>query len=366
MPTIEADALERTATGLLEAIGLPTEAAEAVAESLVGADLRGHPSHGVHMIPTYAMWIDAGGMDPTAEPSLVHDGGSTLLFNGNDAPGHYVGREATARAIDRVPDEGVVSVAVRRATHMGRIGWFAEQAADAGLGFVGFTNMSSGEPVAVAGSAERRFGTNPITAGLPSFDALEHPFLLDMATSQVAFGKINVRDTAGRPIDDSWTVTEDGGSVPDATAFNEEELGALAPLGGQDAGYKGTGLMLAAEIFAATLSDSPVTPQPDSRYANSAVFTLFDPLDFTTREAHEARLRALEDYLDEIHYPEAVSPGDATDADRAQLPGRQEHERKVAQEVDGIPIPDEVAAELVSVGEETDVDATLLDPLAPE
>jgi uncharacterized oxidoreductase len=366
MPSIDADALERTAAALLEAIGLPPEPAGAVAESLVAADLRGHPSHGVHMIPRYAAWIDAGGMDPTAEPSVVHDGGATLLFDGNDAPGHYVGQRATARAIERVPDRGVVTVAVRRATHMGRIGWFAEQAAEAGYGFIGFTNMSSGEPVAVAGSAERRFGTNPITAALPAFDALDHPFLLDMATTQVAFGKINVRETAGRPIDDSWTITEDGGSVPDAAAFNEDELGALAPLGGQDAGYKGTGLMLAAELFAATLSDSPVTPQPDSRYANSAVFTLFDPLDFTTREAHEARLRALAEYLDEIEYPDAVSPGDATDADRAQLPGRQEHERKTEYEDDGIPVPEEVAAALLSVGEDYDVDPAVLDPLSVE
>lgn len=360
MHRIEPDQLRRIATGLLAAIGLPDAAAESVAESLVAADLRGHPSHGVHIIPTYAMWVDAGGMDPTAEPSVVHDGGATLAVDGNDAPGHYVGRLATDRAIERVDDESVVAVGIRRATHMGRIGWFAEQAAAAGLGFVGFTNMTSGEPVAAAGSAERRFGTNPVTFGLPSFDALEHPVLLDMATSQVAFGKINVRETAGQPIDDAWTVTEDGGAVPDAPAFNEDELGALAPLGGQDAGYKGTGLMLMAELFAATASDSPITPQPDSRYANAASFVLFDPLDFTSREAHEARLGALADYLDDIEYPDAVSPGGASDFDRAYLPGRQEHETKLTYEAEGIPIPEGVAESLVSIGRDYDVGDDLL------
>lgn len=363
MPRIDPPDLQRIATGLLTAIGLGEEPAESVAASLVAADLRGHPSHGVHLIPTYALWIADGGLDPAATAEVVHDGGATLAYDGKDAPGHHVGRRATELAIERIAEESVVAVGVRRATHMGRIGWFAEQAADAGLGFVGLTNMTSGEPVAAAGSAERRFGTNPVTFGLPTFGALEYPILLDMATSQVAFGKINVRETAGRPIEDAWTVTAEGGAVPDATAFNEEDLGALAPLGGRDAGYKGTGLMLVAELFAATASDSPVTPQPDSRYANSANFLLFDPLDFTTRAAHEARLGALEDYLDEIEYPAAVSPGGGTDADRAHLPGRQEHETKRTFEAEGIPVPEGVAASLADLGREQGVDESLLAPL---
>jgi len=363
---LEPGELDAVATRLLGAIGLPEDAAETVAASLVAAELRGYPSHGVHLIPKYAGWVDAGGMDPTAEAVVVHDGGATLTLHGHDAPGHPVGRRATSMALDRVPERSVVTVGIRRATHMGRIGWFAEQAAAAGCCFVGFTNMTSGQPVAAAGSAERRFSTNPITVGLPSFDALDHPVVLDMATSQVALGKLTVRQMDGRPMDDAWTVTAGGEPVSTVSDFEADERGALAPLGGQDAGYKGTGLMLVTELLAATASDSPVTPQPDSRYANAAAFTVIDPLAFTSREAHEARLTALEDCLDDIEYPEAVSAGGGTDADRAYLPGRQEYETKRTYEAEGIPLPDGVAAELVALGRDRGVDESVLAGLAGE
>lgn len=363
MIRLEPRELDAIAGRLLETMGLDDDRATTVAASLVAAELRGHPSHGVHLLPRYAGWIDAGGMDPTAEPSVVHDGGGTLTLHGHDAPGHPVGRQATAMALDRVPERAVVTVGISRATHMGRIGWFAEQAAAAGCCFVGFTNMTSGEPVAAAGSADRRFGTNPITVGVPSFDALDHPVVLDMATSQVALGKLTVRAPDGRSMDDAWTVTVDGEAVPDVTAFQTDDRGALAPLGGQDAGYKGTGLMLVAELMAGTISDSPVTPQPDSRYANAAAFTVIDPLAFTTREAHEARLTALEAYLDDIDYPEAVSAGAAIDADRAYLPGRAEYETRLTYEADGIPVSAGVADQLVSLGRDRGVEESVLEPL---
>jgi uncharacterized oxidoreductase len=257
------------------------------------------------------------------------------------------------------------TVGIRRATHLGRIGWFAEQAAAEGLGFVGFTNMTSGEPVAPAGSAQRRFGTNPVTFALPSFDALDYPIVLDVATSQVAQGKINERQMAGEDVPPGWTVDESGEPVLDSDAFREEEVGALLPLGGQDAGYKGTGLMLMTELFAATWSDSPVTPQPDSRYENAAAFTVFDPLAFTTREAHEARIEALETYLDETEYVDTVDTGPGTTSDRALLPGRPEHETRVAYERDGIPVPDQVRTKLASYAREQGLETAVVEAVDP-
>lgn len=365
MTRIQPEPLRRFATALLSKTGAEESVAETVAESLVEADLAGHPSHGVHIIPSYFLWSEAMTMEPAAEPEVVADEGAALLVDGNHGLGHAVGRYATDLAIERTDEHPSVTVGIRRATHLGRIGWFAEQAAEAGLGFVGFTNMTSGDPVAPAGSAERRFGTNPLTFALPSFDALEHPVLLDMATSQVAFGKINVRHRAGQPIDPSWTVTEDGGSVADADAFNEDQVGALAPFGGTDAGYKGTGLMLIAELFAATWSDSPVTPQEDALYENAAAFTVFDPLAFTTREAHEARLGALRDYLDETTYAPEVSAGSGSRFDRAHIPGRQEYVTRQEYESEGIPVPDPVLEELAEFARERDVDEALIAEIEP-
>lgn len=359
------DALRTFASELLTQTGADPDIAETVAASLVAADLRGHPSHGVHIIPTYFMFSEEGTMEANARPTVDADNGSAFLVDGNHGFGHVVGRDATDRAIERVGDYPAVTVGIRQATHLGRIGWFAEQAAEAGLGFVGFTNMTSGEPVAPAGSAQRRFGTNPLTFCLPSFDALEYPVLADVATSQVAFGKINVRHRAGEPIDPDWTVTHDGGSVADADAFNEDGVGALAPLGGETAGYKGTILMLMAELLAATWSDSPVTPQPDALYENAAVFTVFDPLAFTTQAAHEERLLALRDYLDDTEYSPTVSAGAASQFDRAHLPGYQEHVTRQDYEANGIPVPDPVLQELAALARDYDVDPETIESITP-
>ena len=370
MGRIDSDALERFAAATLAETGADEVVAETVAASLVAADLRGHPSHGVQLIPDYFGWAFEGHLEPEASHEVVADRGAAIHVDGNHAFGHAVARAATALAVDRVRDGDYPSVTVglRKATHIGRVGWFAEQAAAAGLGFVGFTNMTSGNPVALAGSAERTFGTNPLTFGLPGFDALDHPVVMDMATSQVAYGKINVRQMAGETdsIDPGWTVDGAGEPVLDPDEFNEEERGALLPLGGQTAGYKGTGLMLIAELFAATWSDSPVTPQPDSRYENAAAFTVFDPLAFTTREAHEARLLALEEALDETEYADDVSAGTGTDADRAYLPGRREYERKRTNEREGVPVPEQIRAQLAELAREHGIDEALVGPVAPE
>jgi uncharacterized oxidoreductase len=317
------------------------------------------------LIPDYIEWAEHAHLEPAARGEVVAERESAFLVDGNHGFGHPVAREATARAMERVGPTPAVSVGIRKATHIGRVGWFAEQAAAAGYGFVAFTNMTSGEPVAPAGSAQRRFGTNPLTFALPSFDALPYPVMLDIATSQVAYGKVNVSQMAGEGIDAGWTVDADGEPVLDADRFNEDGVGALAPLGGQTAGYKGTGLMLMAELFAATWSDSPVTPQPDARYENSAYFTVFDPLAFTTREAHEARILALSEYLDETDYSAALSAGTGTDADRAYLPGRQEHVTKRAYEREGIPVPVQICETLVDLARERGVDGAAVDPVVP-
>lgn len=366
MGRVDHETLHRFAVAVLEQTGAGAETVEAVADSLVAAELRGHPSHGVQLLPSYVAWAAHGDLDPTAEPEIVAEREGAAFVDGNHSFGHPVGREATRLAAGMVGDCPAATVGIRRATHLGRIGWFAERAAAEGLGFVGFTNMTSGEPVAPAGSSQRRFGTNPVTFALPSFDALDFPIVLDVATSQVAQGKLDARQMAGEPLAPGWTADESGEPVLDADAFTEAEVGALLPLGGQDAGYKGTGLMLMVELFAATWSDSPVTPQPESLYENAAAFTVFDPLAFTTREAHEARIEALATYLDETEYAEGIDPGPGTTADRALLPGQPEHETRLAHEREGVPVPDRVRETLASFAREQGIDDGAVDEVAPE
>lgn len=121
-----------------------------------------------------------------------------------------------------------------------------------------------------------------------------------------------------------------------------------------------------AELLAATWSDSPVTPQEDARYENAAAFTVFDPLAFTTRAAHEARLVALREYLDATEYSPAVSAGAGSRFDRAFLPGRQEHDTRREYEEEGIPVPGPVLEALATLGRDHGVPDASLAPVTPD
>lgn len=342
MDRFEPTRLRDVAAQLLETTDARSEIVDTVSESLIQSDLRGHHSHGLVTIPGYFDWIDEGLIEPEAEGAISEETHSHILIDGQNGFGHYTGKAATELAIEKVEEHPFVTVGIRRGSHFGRVGWFAEHAAKSGLGFIGFTNMTSGRPVAPAGSAQRRFGTNPVTLAIPSFDAKDHPILLDMATSQVAYGKLLVNSITDDPVDPSWTATREGEPVDSADAFVNESSGSLLPLGGVDAGYKGTALMLMTELFASLFSNSPVTGQDDVVAGNAGFFLVFDPLAYTSRASLEAKIRALEQYLAETEYSDAVSSGAGTPFDGALLPGTAEHRIRTENRERGIPLHDSV------------------------
>lgn len=352
MDRFEPKQLTELAANLLAPTGPGKEVIDTVSESLVQSDLRGHRSHGLVTIPGYFDWVDEGLIDPDGDVRILDETQSHVLVDGENGFGHYTGTLATELAIEKTEESPIVSVGIRRGSHFGRVGWFAEQAAKSGLGFIGFTNMTSGRPVAPAGSAERRFGTNPITVAIPSFEARNHPILVDMATSQVAYGKLLVKSITGEPLDPAWTATDDGQPVESADAFMNQSSGSLLPLGGEAAGYKGTALLLMTEIFASLFSDSPVTGQDDVIAGNAGVFFIFDPLEYTTRACLEARISALDQYLSDTNYSPDVSAGSATPFDEALLPGAAEYRIRTENRERGIPVHESVQSFLADAATE--------------
>jgi uncharacterized oxidoreductase len=325
---IEADRLEAFATRLLETTGAPTDAARLVAESLVRADLRGHHSHGTRRIPSYvASALGDGGdryrIDPTARPTVVSEGPTHALVDGRNAFGQLAGREAVDVAVETAEESGVAVVGVRDATHLGRIGEWSERAADRGVLFAAFV-YNHGVTVAPPGSAQRRYSTNPVSFGIPTFDALEFPVVLDMATSQVANGKTGEFAARGDPLPEAWTITEDGGSVTDARAFRDGD-GALLPLGGLVAGYKGFGLAMVAELFGGIMSDAPVHGETDADRGCAGTFVAVDPTLVADRGTVEERVLALREYVAATEFDERVQTGPTAYGDRALLPGEPEH-----------------------------------------
>jgi uncharacterized oxidoreductase len=355
--SIEAERLEVAATTLLETTGAPPETAATVARSLVDADLRGHHSHGVLRVPRYAAKVANGDVDPTAEPVVEETTPTTATVDGRDAFGQLVGHEAVSLLDERAGRVGVAVVGIRDATHLGRVGEWAERTADRGYCFASFLNsQGGGHNVAPAGSATRRLSTNPLTFAVPTFGALDHDVVLDVATSQVAHGKIREKDAVGEPIPEGWTTDADGGHFADAAAFEAGTGGAMLPLGGRVAGYKGTGLAVVAELLAGFLGGGDVVGEahpPESN--NAAAFVAVDPLAFTTRERVREGVAAVAAHLDGADYDAGPSPGVAAAGDRFRMPGAPEHETAVRYGKEGIPIDERILDELRTMADERGV-----------
>ena len=291
--------LRRVVRTLLERAGSePCEAAQ-VADHLVDANLRGHDSHGVGMIPHYVHNITHRTMHPNTGLAVVRDGGAVMLFDGGLGFGQRVGAEMMGVSIERARDLGTVVASLRNVHHLGRIGAYAEIAVAEGLVSIHFVNVTGHRPlVAPYRGSQARFATNPICIGVPGTQRHE-PFLLDMATSLIALGKVRVarnrgeRIAPGTLIDAQGLPTTDPGVMfPDGKA----PRGALLPLGL----HKGYGLLLAAELLAGVIGGgetmNPATEHLDT-IRNNMLTVVIDPASLVGRDWMEREFDAIVDYV---------------------------------------------------------------------
>lgn len=171
----------------------------------------------------------------------------------------------------------------------------------------------------------------------------------------MAHGKITKRDVAGHRLSEGWAIDEAGDSVRDAEAF-EKGMGALLPLGGFTAGYKGFGLAMVAELFAGIIGDETVTGQEAEDHVNNAAcFILIDPSRFSTPTENRARIEALAVWIDSTDYLAGIPAGAGTKRDRARLPGAIEHEIRQERLSTGIPLNTGTRNLLASIAREHDV-----------
>jgi LDH2 family malate/lactate/ureidoglycolate dehydrogenase len=211
-----------------------------VAASLIAANLRGVDSHGIQLLTFYVDQLLAGEMDPHAEGRVVSESGSCLLFDGQNGIGQWIAEACCGHAIRIAAQHGVALVTARESNHFGACAWWAEKMREAGqIGIV----MCNASPIVPPWQAkEGRFGTNPICMAVPG------PWLLDMATTTVAAGKVFKAFINHQPeIPAGWAFNAEG--VP-TTNTAEAYHGMLMPLGG----YKGSGLGFLVEILCAVLS----------------------------------------------------------------------------------------------------------------
>lgn len=347
MPTVEPATLTAFVEEILVGLGTPPARAAAVTESLVLADLSGHTSHGTRRLQSkYAREVEEGTIDPAAEPVVKREDGLGAVVDGQWAFGQLVGRLAVDTAVELADEHGVGLVGLKRTSHIGRIGEWAERACDADKALVAFVSNPGSQWVSPPGSAQRRFSTNPISVGVPTYDALEFDIVVDIATSQVAHGKLRERAAAGHDFPPEWVVDESGESIVDSRRFDEDDVGAMLPLGGRVAGYKGFGLSMLSELLAANVSDGTVSGMADVVWGNHAAFFAVDLDRFTTRERTAERAAALAAYVRESDFAADLGPGAAAMGDETLLPGEAEHLTRERHRADGVPVSEADAASL--------------------
>ncbi len=253
---VDAGKLTAFAAEALEKLGVPADDAMITARMLVACDLRAVESHGVaHLRMFYASGIRSGFINVDPSTTITNQASSTAVMDGDRGLGFVVGYRAMNEAMRRATETGAGFVAVRNSTHFGAAAYYAMMALEHDM--IGIAMTSSLPGVAAPGSAVPAVGTNPLAVAVPAGD--RPPFVLDMATSTVAGGKLEIaRRKEATEIPSGWLVDREGNPVTDLRGRTGSSGGMLAPLGGvpETGAYKGFGLALVVEILSALLSGS--------------------------------------------------------------------------------------------------------------
>jgi uncharacterized oxidoreductase len=330
MPIVPSDKLHALSRALCAASGSSEGEAALVADHLVEANLTGHDSHGIGLLPIYVESVRGGTLVPNGHAELVSERGAVLVIEGHRGYGQVIGYEAMRLGMARARDQGVALLAIRNSFHLGRIGHFAEQCARGGFASIHFVNVIDHGPLqAPYGGAEARFSTNPFCAALPAEDG--PAVLLDMATSKIAIGKARVARNRGVPVPEDSLLDAAGRPTRDAAVMFEEPRGALIPMGE----HKGSGLAIICELLAGALiggrTIQPAHPRAGG-IINNMLSVIIDPDVFGERRQLLDEVAAL------IGYVKSARPRPGFD--EVLVPGEPERRRRVERlqrgiEVDG-------------------------------
>jgi uncharacterized oxidoreductase len=346
----QAQALRTQCAAILHAAGSNKDEADKVASNLVLANLSGHDSHGVGMVPRYVDAVLEGGLTPNARAKVMLDAASLLTVDGQRGYGQVVGEEAMQFALARTRETGSCILALGNAHHLGRIGHFAEMAVAQGFVSLHFVNVQARPVVAPWGGADGRYGTNPCCIGIPLQG--RDPFVLDFATSRVAQGKMRVAHNEGRRVDEGLLIDEHGRPTTDPGVVVVPQsnglFGALMPFGE----HKGYGLAVACELLGGALTGTGTwhrTADAKRAVINGMLTIVIDPQKLGTRSQFESEALAFVDWLRQS----PPAPG----SEGVMIAGQPERIARVQRERDGIAVDDTTWAEIVAAGAKVGVAA---------
>ena len=228
--------------------------------------------HGVIRVQPYVKLLQAGTTKTDLPVRVTKDAGALITVDGQQGLGQVVCKQAMDLAIERAREHGVSVLGLCNTTHMGRIGAWAEQAADAGLVSLHFCNTTGfGIQVAPFGGTDRRLSVNPIAMGVPRPG--QEPIIHDMSTGTIAAGKVRVARNKGGQLPEGAIIDNQGRPTTDPEAFFADPPGAITTA----AGHKGYGLAVFVEILAGSLTAGG-SSHPDNPTANRAINNLLSIL----------------------------------------------------------------------------------------
>ena len=330
---IAPDALTAVVAKIMRAAGSDPREANLVATNLVEANLTGHDSHGIGMLPRYIEVLLEGDLKPNQHPTIELDTGPLLRVNGNTGYGQVIGMETMELGIARARQHGVCLASLTNSHHLGRIGHWAEQCVAAGLVSVHFVNVLPRPIVAPFAGRDGRFSTNPFCVGIPLKD--QPPFILDFATSRIAAGKVRVAYNKGEPLQPGTLLDAAGDPTTDPRHLVVNPLGALLPFGE----HKGFGLAMACELMAGAVAGGKTLHEAGNRMQiiNNMLSILIDPRIYGTQDVCAQQAAAFVEWV-------KASPPRADQ--EVLIAGDPERRTKAQRSAHGIPVDERTWEEI--------------------
>lgn len=347
--------LQEACAAILERNGVPQKHAAVVAESLVHADLRGIESHGVSRLPIYVERIKKKLIHPDREVAKLLDNGSTILLDGRNQLGAVVGNAALREVLSRAEQTGIAMAGVRHSNHFGACSYYAEKAIQAGQILIVLSNAP--QSMAPIGGIRPFLGSNPLAIGIPG--KYEAPFLLDMATSTVARGKIALAEKEGKSIPEGWAIGADGQPTTNPA---EALLGSILPFGEA----KGYGLALFIDILCGLLTGAGFADQVYSLYDNwdhpQNIGHIFISIHIDHFVSYEKFTQSMEQYCLQLKAEPTVAG-----VSEILIPGEREYRCMIACKQEGIPLGNATAAELQNLAKahQVDLNRSIIHPQKP-
>ena len=345
-PRVNHERLLDFCTAVYAGAGMPQEDARLVADTLVQADLWGHQSHGVLRLGWYRDRVLNKVMNPVTKPEFVVDAGAMALIDGHDGVGHVLTVLATKEAVKRAKVHGIGAVGVRNSNHFGTCMYYTMMGAREGC--VMFLTTNGGPAMAPWGGMKKIIGTNPWSVAAPV--GSRAPFVVDMANTGVARGKIYLARNKHLPIPLGWAINNAGEPTTDP---QEAIDGIILPM----AEHKGYAIAAMVDVLSGVLTGSGFLSAVHSPYKTAEKsncghlmiamnIAAFQPLaDFNAR---------MEQFADEI---KAVPT--AKGFDEVFYPGEIEANNDKRNRKEGLQLPDDTLADLKRIARETGLESKL-------